>query len=307
MDKMPLYKKQNIPNESNENFQLRGVVNGELEIIGKVRFDQQTKIINGSFVYGNYSQNSEYIEMLEVGNFIDVTEEEHNFIFYHNNNGFDVCIMNDELVKCVEDPSIALTKLKKARARKFEEISNAYYANLELCLINVTFNGRTECLELTNKVDGLAGMRQALQKIKEDATFSATVDPMLPPKYQGIERMYYIYVTEFSQLGKMDVIIMKQSKKQKLIQFWENAIQQYEGTYQGSEKDVYIKFFLEKYDKNVPSLTKNGFRAYKELLDTLTTIEEIQNFSFEFTPLTLVLPEDCIENVIYNDNLFDFS
>jgi hypothetical protein len=187
----------------------------------------------------------------------------------------------------------SLTNLKKARARKFEEISNAYYANLEFCLINVTFNGRTEYLELTNKAGGLAGMRQALQKIQDDVAFSAKADLILPPKYQGIERMYYIYVTEFSRLGKMDVIIMKQSKKQALINFWEDAIQKYEGTYQGGEIEAYTNFF--------------NFREYKESLDTLTTIEEIQNFSFPFTPLTLIFPEDCIEDVIYNDNLYDFS
>lgn len=263
------------------------------EIIGQVRFNPQTKITNGNFVYGEYSQNAEYIEMLQVGNFIDVTEEQYNLLRSYNDNGTDVCVIDGVLVPCIEDPSVTLTKLKKARARKFEEISNAYYANLQICLINVTFNGRTEYLELTNKAGGLAGMRQALQKIQEDVTFSVEADAILPSKYQGIERMYYIYVTEFSRLGKMDVIIMKQSKKQALINFWEDAIQKYEGTYQGGEIEAYTNFF--------------NFREYKESLDTLTTIEEIQNFSFPFTPLTLIFPEDCIEDVIYNDNLYDFS
>ena len=265
------------------------------QIIGKVRFEPQTKKINSGLFPSNtdYSQNSDYIAMLEAGNCIDITQEQYEFIFDHNNNGFDVCVIDGVLVSCLEDPSVTLTKLKKARARKFEEISNAYYANLEVCLINVTFNGRTEYLELNNKAGGLAGMRQALQKIKEDVTFSVEADAILPSKYQGIERMYYIYVTEFSRLGKMDVIIMKQSKKQALINFWEEAMQKYEGTYEGGEIEAYTNFF--------------NFREYKESLDTLTTIEEIQNFSSGFTPLTLTFPEDCIEDVIYNDNLYDFS
>jgi hypothetical protein len=272
-----------------------------------VRFNPQTKITNGNFVNGDYSQNSEYITMLEDGNFIEVTQEQYDFISEHNNNGFEVCIINDELVKCEEDPSVTLTKLKKARAKKFNEIASAYYQNAEICLINVTFNGRTEYLELTNKEAGLKGMRQALQKIKDDVAFSVAVDPMLPPKYQGIERMYYIYVTEFTQLGKMDSIIMKKSKKQLLINFWEDAIQKYEGTYQNGEKEVYVDFFYENYVPNNPSLTKLGFYEYKKQLDTLTTIQEVKNFSFEFTPLTLIFPEDCIVDVIYNNDLYDFS
>lgn len=297
----------NVGNNGNGGFPLDGVSSGGLEIIGKVRFNPQTKITNGNFVNGDYSQNSEYITMLEDGNFIEVTQEQYDFISEHNNNGFEVCIINDELVKCEEDPSITLTKLKKARADKFNEMATAYYQNAEICLINVTFNGRTEYLELTNKEAGLRGMRQALQKIKDDVVFSATVDPMLPQKYQGIEKMYYIYVTEFTRLGKMDSIIMKQSKKQALINFWEDAIQKYEGTYQNGEKEVYVDFFYENYVPNNPSLTKLGFYEYKKQLDILTTIQEVQNFSFEFTPLTLVFPEDCIVDVIYNDDLYDFS
>jgi len=229
--------------------------------------------------------------MLQVGNFIEVTQEQYDFISEHNNNGFEVCIINDELVKCEEDPSVTLTKLKKARAKKFNEIASAYYQNAEICLINVTFNGRTEYLELTNKEAGLKGMRQALQKIKDDVAFSVAVDPMLPPKYQGIERMYYIYVTEFSRNRAIKVIIMKQSKRQELITFFQNAITQYTVEYDNIESDVYVgnyaKFFV--------------YWEYREQLDALTTIEEVQAFTFEFTPLTLTLPEEYIEDVQYNN------
>ena len=261
------------------------------KIIGKVRFDAQTKITNGNFVNLNYSQNPEYIEMLKVGNFIDVTEEQYQFIRSNNNNGIEVCVIDGVLHACIEGDDERLQKLKKAKKQKFEELVKAYYANEEKLIINIPFNGRTEYLELLNRSAGINGLRQALGKIENDVALSAAADLLLPLKYQGIERMYYIYVTEFSRNRAIKVIIMKQSKRQELITFFQNAITQYTVEYDNIESDVYVgnyaKFFV--------------YWEYKEQLDALTTIEEVQAFTFEFTPLTLTLPEEYIEDVQYNN------
>ena len=189
-----------------------------------------------------------------------------------------------------------LQELKKAKKQKFEELVKAYYVNTEKLIINITFNGRTEYLELLNRSSGLDGLKQALGKIQNDFALSEASDTILPLKYQGFGRMYYIYVSEFSRNYAMNVIIMKQSKRQELITFFQNAITQYTVEYESTfgsnvQTDVYTsnyaKFFV--------------YWEYKEQLDALTTIEEVQAFTFEFTPLTLTLPEECIEDVQYNN------
>lgn len=95
-------------------------------IIGKVRFDAQTKITNGNFVSDNYSNNPEYIEMLKVGNFIDVTEEQYQFIRSNNDNGIDVCVIDGKLQVYVIPDDI---KLEKAKARKLSVLQSFYSSN----------------------------------------------------------------------------------------------------------------------------------------------------------------------------------
>ncbi len=119
-------------------------------IIGKVRFDAQTKITNGNFVYDNYSRNPEYIQMLEAGNFIDVTEEQYQFIRSNNDNGIDVCVIDGQLVEYSEDLNTKLANLKIAKKQKFEKLFKEYYSNLEVCRMKITFNGRTDYLESKN-------------------------------------------------------------------------------------------------------------------------------------------------------------
>ena len=92
-------------------------------IIGKVRFDAQTKITNGNFINADYSQNSEYIAMLEQGNFIDVTQEQYDFIRSNNNNGIDVCVIDGKLQVYVMPES---EKLEKAKASKLVELQIIY-------------------------------------------------------------------------------------------------------------------------------------------------------------------------------------
>lgn len=261
------------------------------KIIGKVRFNSETKITNGNFIYDNYSQNPEYIKMLTDGNFIDVTEEQYQFIRSNNDNGIDVCVIDGVLHACIEGYDERLQKLKQAKNKKSKELEAAYYANEEKLIINIPFNGRTEYLDLLDRTAGINGLKQALGKIENDVALSEASDLILPLKYQGIERMYYIYVTEFSRNRAIKVIIMKQSKRQELITFFQNAITQYTVEYDNIESDVYVgnyaKFFV--------------YWEYREQLDALTTIEEVQAFTFEFTPLTLTLPEEYIEDVQYNN------
>ena len=189
-----------------------------------------------------------------------------------------------------------LQQLKKAKKQKFEELVKAYYANAEKLIINIPFNGRTEYLDLLNRSSGIDGLKQALGKIQNDVALSAAADPLLPLKYRGIERMYYIYVTEFSRNYAINVIEMKQSKRQELITFFQNAITQYTAEYEltlgnNVQSDVYVGNYTRFF----------AYSDYKEQLDALATIEEVQAFTFEFTPLTLTLPEEYIEDVQYND------
>ena len=265
-------------------------------IIGKVRFNSETKITNGNFVKMDYSQNPEYIQMLEVGNFIDVTDEQYQFIRSNNDNGIDVCVIDGVLHPFIEGDDKRLQKLKQAKKQKFEKLNKAYYSNAEKLIINVPFNGRTEYLDLLDRTAGINGLKQALGKIENDVALSTASDLILPLKYQGIERMYYIYVTEFSRNLAMNIIVMKQSKRQELITFFQNAITQYTAEYElmlgnNLQSDVYVGNYTRFF----------AYWEYKEQLDALATIEEVQAFTFEFTPLTLTLPEEYIEDVQYND------
>lgn len=265
-------------------------------IIGKVRFDAQTKITNGNFVNLDYSQNSEYIAMLEEGNFIDVTQEQYDFIRSNNNNGINVSVIDGMLQVYAMNESERLQKLKQAKKAKFENLIKAYYANTEKLIINIPFNGRTEYLDLLDRTAGINGLKQALGKIENDVALSEASDLLLPLKYQGIERMYYIYVTEFSRNLAMNIIVMKQSKRQELIEFFQNAITQYTAEYELTlGNNVQYNVYARNYVNFFP------YWEYKEQLDALTTIEEVQAFTFEFTPLTLTLPEEYIEDVQYND------
>ena len=219
-----------------------------------------TDSINGGYQYG-------YSEMSIPGNSIQVTQIEYNE-----------------------------KQLVHAKKQKFENLNKAYYANEEKLIINIPFNGRTEYLDLLDRTAGINGLKQALGKIENDVAISAAADQILPLKYQGIERMYYIYVTEFSRNYAMNVIIMKQSKRQELITFFQNAITQYTAEYEltlgvNLQSDVYARNYVNFFP----------YWEYKEQLDALTTIEEVQAFTFEFTPLTLTLPEEYIEDVQYND------
>lgn len=102
------------------------------EIIGKVRFNPQTKITNGNFVYGEYSQNAEYIEMLQNTNFIDVTEEQYQFIRSKNDNGIEVCVIDGKIQEYVVPESIKLQNAKQEKLSEIDKFKKAIlYAPLE--------------------------------------------------------------------------------------------------------------------------------------------------------------------------------
>jgi hypothetical protein len=103
-------------------------------IVGKVRFDAQTKIINSGLfdIKFDYSKNLEYIEMLQNTNFIDVTEEQYQFIRSKNDNGIEMCVVAGKIQEYVIPESI---KLENAKQEKFSEIDKfkkaILYAPLE--------------------------------------------------------------------------------------------------------------------------------------------------------------------------------
>jgi len=125
-------------------------------IIGKVRFDAQTKITNGNFVNLNYSQNPEYIEMIKVGNFIDVTEEQYQFIRSNNNNGIEVCVIDGKLQVYVTPEAV---KLEQAKARKLSVLQSFYSSDKPWeCTLKNTTNSITKtkqwfCINLSPSME----------------------------------------------------------------------------------------------------------------------------------------------------------
>jgi hypothetical protein len=97
-----------------------------------VRFDAQTKIINGNFVYLDYSQNPEYIQMLKNKNFIEVTEEQYQFIRSKNDNGIEVCVIDGNIQEYVIPESIKLQNAKQEKLDEIDKFKKAIlYAPLE--------------------------------------------------------------------------------------------------------------------------------------------------------------------------------
>lgn len=103
-------------------------------IIGKVRFDAQTKKINsGLFLKEmNYSQNTEYVQMIELGNFIEVTEEQYQFIRSKNDNGIEVCVIDSKIQEYVIPESIKVQNAKQEKLSEIDKFKKAIlYAPLE--------------------------------------------------------------------------------------------------------------------------------------------------------------------------------
>jgi len=102
------------------------------KIIGKVRFDAQTKIINGNFVYLDYSQNPEYIQMLKNKNFIEVTEEQYQFIRSKNDNGIEVCVIDGNIQEYAVAETVKLQNAKQEKLSEIDKFKKAIlYAPLE--------------------------------------------------------------------------------------------------------------------------------------------------------------------------------
>lgn len=125
-------------------------------IIGKVRFDAQTKITNANFVYANYSQNPKYIEMLKNKNFIEVTEEQYQFIRSNNNNGIEVCVIDGKLQVYATPEAV---KLEQAKARKLSVLQSFYSSDKPWeCTLKNTTNSITKtkqwfCINLSPSME----------------------------------------------------------------------------------------------------------------------------------------------------------
>lgn len=95
------------------------------KIIGKLRFDAGTKKINsGVFsVEVDYSKNSEYIEMMQSKNYIEVSQEQADLWNSNNQNGIEMCVIDGVLQLFVEADDV---KLERAKADKLRELANVY-------------------------------------------------------------------------------------------------------------------------------------------------------------------------------------
>ena len=102
------------------------------KIIGKVRFNSETKITNGNFASGDYSQNPEYIQMLKNKNFIEVTEEQYQFIRSKNDNGIEVCVIDGNIQEYAVAETVKLQNAKQEKLSEIDKFKKAIlYAPLE--------------------------------------------------------------------------------------------------------------------------------------------------------------------------------
>jgi hypothetical protein len=95
------------------------------KIIGKVRFDAQTKKIN-SGVFSlelNYTYNIEYNEMLKNKNYIEVSKEQSDLLKSNNEKGIEMCVIDGKIQEYVE---LLEVKLENAKAKKIAELKTIY-------------------------------------------------------------------------------------------------------------------------------------------------------------------------------------
>jgi hypothetical protein len=95
------------------------------QIVGKVRFDAQTKITNAYFREDilDYSGNIEYQEMIKSKNFYEATLDEFNLCVTNEANGIQMCVINGILQVYVIPDDI---KLAKAKTNKLSELQRIY-------------------------------------------------------------------------------------------------------------------------------------------------------------------------------------
>jgi hypothetical protein len=95
------------------------------KIIGKVRFDAQTKKINsGTFpLEFDYSSNIEYNEMLKTKNYIEVSKQQSDLLKSSNEKGITMCVIDGKIQEYVEPLEV---KLENAKALKNSELSKIY-------------------------------------------------------------------------------------------------------------------------------------------------------------------------------------
>lgn len=257
------------------------------EIYGKVRYDVDTKIINSSAYTPDMENFPEYQEMLLAGNYIDVTYDEFLDLTTKIQNGIIMCVIDGVLQEYQKTPEELAVELRAAKYRKRMQLIANHYAVSEIVTIEIPFQGRTEYVQFTSRTIALQGIQRQLYRIEHDVEFSTAVDPFMSPEYQGLDRMYYSYLTEFSINNAIDNIIFKQSKKAELISFFNNLQSQLSTEYSNGNTAYYINY-------------KYRLEAEAEL-KALTTIEEVNAFTWSFAPFLAVCPEEYIENIIYND------
>ena len=95
------------------------------KIVGKVRFDAQTKKINsGVFpLEFDYSSNIEYNEMLKTKNYIEVSKEQSDLLKSNNEKGIEMCVIDGKIQEYVEPLEV---KLENAKALKSSELLKIY-------------------------------------------------------------------------------------------------------------------------------------------------------------------------------------
>jgi len=173
------------------------------------------------------------------------------------------------------------TKIKKCN----ELYSN--FVNNFITRFNFNFNGKDYYFEIHGIKNAQQGINEAITKIQEDTTMQPIVDSLLPPEYQGMEKMYTIYVAPFSK-WKINHIIFKQSKKNEIIQMfqdWEVAINK---KYTEKSDYSYYRYYLENLD------------IHQQTIWGLSSIKDVDNYKYSFNTLQLSAPNGLIENVTFN-------
>jgi hypothetical protein len=128
------------------------------KIIGKVRFDAQTKKINsGTFLLElDYSSNIEYNEMLKTKNYIEVSKEQSDLLKSNNEKGIEMCVIDGKIQEYVIPEAV---RLEKAKAKKIAELQTIYSSDkIWECTLKNTTNSITKtkqwfCINLSPSME----------------------------------------------------------------------------------------------------------------------------------------------------------
>lgn len=253
------------------------------ELVTRIAFDPKNN--NRVFtMYNPISANGtdEYNQVVASGNYIDVDRDTWALCVEKQ-----MCVIDGILQEYVKSEEENIQELKLAKKNKIMQLCTQAYKANSIVIVEFIFNGKKDILTFSTRATATEGITRQLYKIEHCESFSAIVDPLIPGVYRGIARMFWAYVEEFSVDYKVNSIIFKQSKRQELITFFKQKL--FEISTQYVDNPLFYISYM--YDRLL-----NG-----DAIKALETIEKVNAYTYTPSPLKITIPEEYIENVIYND------